>query len=77
MGKHIAWQEDGYERAWFTFVQNHEDFDECLAYIRRFLEEAILVHSKVLIEVHIPDRIPKPNVQMPISNIAEMAGVTS
>jgi hypothetical protein len=60
-----SFEEDGYNRAWFTFIQNHENLEEALCYIKGFLEEAVLSHTKLLVEIHIPNRLPQ-NIKNPV-----------
>jgi len=59
MANPISFEENGYKRCWFTFIQNHENLEEALCYIKGFLEEAVLSNTKLLVEIHIQDKLPQ------------------
>jgi len=61
---------DNFSRAWFTFIGNTEEMDEALCYIRGFVEEAVLSHSKICLEIHIERGLPK-DIQHPARNSDE------
>lgn len=52
--------EEGYEKAWFSYVEDGEGLSETLSRLKTVLEEAILSHQTVLIEVFVPQNSHLP-----------------